>query len=89
MFEQYTYAQGTVDAPLLELIKLRASMVNGCAFCVDMHSKDALKAGESAQRLFAVSVWPESPFFPREERAALALTDAVTKIGEDGVPDEV
>ncbi|MEV0069319.1 carboxymuconolactone decarboxylase family protein [Amycolatopsis sp. NPDC050768] len=89
VFELYTYAQGTVEASLLELIKLRASMVNGCAFCVDMHSKDALKAGESAQRLFAVSVWPESPFFSREERAALALTDAVTKIGEDGVPDEV
>jgi AhpD family alkylhydroperoxidase len=89
VFELHAYAQNTVDSALLELIKLRASMLNGCSFCVDLHSKDALKAGESSQRLFAVSVWPESPFFTPEERAALALTDAVTKIGEAGVPDDV
>ncbi|MEU8632627.1 carboxymuconolactone decarboxylase family protein [Amycolatopsis sp. NPDC048633] len=89
VFELHAYSQKTVDPALLELIKLRASMLNGCSYCVDLHSKDALKAGESSQRLFAVSVWPESPFFTTGERAALALTDAVTKIGEAGVPDDV
>lgn len=85
----FLYAQANLDAGLLNLIMLRASVVNGCAYCVDMHTRDALKAGESSQRLFAVAVWSESPFFSKEERAALALTDAVTLIGQDGVPDDV
>jgi AhpD family alkylhydroperoxidase len=85
----FLYSQANIETPLLNLIMLRASVVNGCAYCVDMHTRDALKAGESAQRLFAVSVWTESPFFSKEERAAFALTDAVTLIGQDGVPDEV
>ena len=78
-----------IDRDLLELVKLRASMLNGCAFCVDMHSTAALKNGEDPRRLFAVSVWRESPFFSPNERAALALTDAVTRLGEEGVTDEV
>lgn len=83
------YARKHVDPTLLELVKLRASMVNGCAFCVDMHSRDALTAGESPRRLFAVAAWHDAPFFDARERAALALTDAVTKLGDDGVSDEV
>ncbi|WP_189221910.1 carboxymuconolactone decarboxylase family protein [Saccharothrix coeruleofusca] len=83
------YASRHVDRTLLELVKLRASVLNGCAFCVDMHSADALKAGENAQRLFAVSVWRESRFFTDTERLALELTDAVTRLGEHGVPDEL
>ncbi|GAA5198970.1 carboxymuconolactone decarboxylase family protein [Rugosimonospora acidiphila] len=89
VFELHTYSQENVDPALLELIKVRASMVNGCAFCVDMHSADAIKAGETPRRLFALSAWRESPFFSEQERVALALTDAVTKIGEDGVPDQL
>lgn len=84
-----TYARKNVDPTLLELIKLRASVLNGCAFCVDMHSRDALAAGESSRRLFAVSAWREAPFFDERERAALALTDEVTRLGDHGVSDEV
>ena len=83
------YVQTNVDHTVLELVKLRASMLNGCAFCVDMHSRDALAAGESSRRLFAVAAWREAPFFDERERTALALTDAVTRLGEHGVPDEV
>ncbi|MFD0731227.1 carboxymuconolactone decarboxylase family protein [Planotetraspora mira] len=89
VLELNTYVQANVNPTLLELIKLRASMVNGCAFCVDMHSADALKAGETSRRRLALSAWTESPFFTEEERAALALTDAVTRISEGGVPDQV
>jgi AhpD family alkylhydroperoxidase len=85
--EEYTRAN--LDHTVLELVKLRASMLNGCAFCVDMHSRDALAAGESSRRLFAVAAWREAPFFDERERTALALTDAVTRLGEHGVPDEV
>jgi AhpD family alkylhydroperoxidase len=83
------YVAQRIDKQLYELVKLRASMINGCAFCVDMHSRDALEQGESAQRLFGVSAWHEAPFYDDRERAALALTDAVTKLGPDGVPDDV
>ncbi|MDI2132370.1 carboxymuconolactone decarboxylase family protein [Yinghuangia seranimata] len=83
------YVRANVDHTLLELVKLRASVLNGCAFCVDMHSQDALKAGEDARRLFAVGAWREAPFFTEVERAALALTDEVTRLGEHGVTDEV
>ncbi|MGY0005872.1 carboxymuconolactone decarboxylase family protein [Micromonospora sp. I033] len=83
------YVQKNVDHTVLELVKLRASMLNGCSFCVDMHSRDALGAGESSRRLFAVAAWREAPFFDERERAALALTDAVTRLGEHGVPDDV
>lgn len=74
---------------LVELVKLRASYMNGCAYCVDMHSKDARLEGETEQRIFAVPVWRETPFFTERERAALAFTEAVTAIGRAGVPDDV
>ncbi|HSA52334.1 MAG TPA: carboxymuconolactone decarboxylase family protein [Yinghuangia sp.] len=84
------YARANVDPTLLHLLKLRASVINGCAFCVDMHSQDALTDGEDVRRLFAVTAWPEAPdFFTAKERAALALTDQVTRISEGGVSDEV
>ncbi|MFU8874770.1 carboxymuconolactone decarboxylase family protein [Micromonospora sp. SL4-19] len=83
------YVRQNLDHTVLELVKLRASMLNGCAFCVDMHSREALAAGESSRRLFAVAAWREAPFFDERERTALALTDAVTRLGEHGVPDEV
>lgn len=84
------YVHGSkIERPLLELVKLRASMINGCAYCVDMHSKDARAAGESEQRLYAVSVWREAPFFTPRERAALAWTEAVTLVSAGHVPDEV
>ncbi|GIJ78518.1 alkylhydroperoxidase AhpD family core domain-containing protein [Micromonospora phaseoli] len=83
------YVRANVDHTVLELVKLRASMLNGCAYCVDMHSRDALDSGESSRRLFAVAAWREAPFFDERERTALALTDAVTQLGEHGVPDDV
>ncbi|RZU52550.1 AhpD family alkylhydroperoxidase [Krasilnikovia cinnamomea] len=83
------YARKHNDPVLYELVKLRASMVNGCAFCVDMHSRDALAAGEDSRRLFGVAAWHDSPFYTERERAALALTDAVTRLGDQGVPDNV
>ncbi|HEX9051761.1 MAG TPA: carboxymuconolactone decarboxylase family protein [Anaeromyxobacter sp.] len=76
-----------LEHDLLELVKLRASYLNGCAYCVDMHSKDARAAGESEQRIYAVPVWRETPFFTERERAALAWTEAVTEVGRAGVPD--
>ncbi|HEY4320610.1 MAG TPA: carboxymuconolactone decarboxylase family protein [Gemmatimonadales bacterium] len=74
---------------LIELIKLRASYANGCAYCVDMHTKDALAAGETAQRLFGVAVWHETPYFTPQERAALAWTDALTHIADGPPSDEL
>lgn len=76
-----------LEPSLVELVKLRASYLNGCAYCVDMHTKDARAAGESEQRLYAVPVWRETPFFTPRERAALAWTEAVTELGRAGVPD--
>jgi AhpD family alkylhydroperoxidase len=83
------YSRQHNDPVLYELVKLRASMINGCAFCVDMHSRDALAAGEDSRRLFGVAAWHEAPFYTEKERAALALTDAVTRLGDNGVPDGV
>jgi len=83
------YSRKHNDPVLYELIKLRASMINGCSFCVDMHSRDALAAGEDSRRLFGVAAWREAPFYTERERAALALTDAVTRLGDDGVSDDV
>ena len=77
----------SLEHSLYELVKLRASMINGCAYCVDMHTKDARHAGETEQRLYAVSVWREAPFFSERERAALAWTDALTDMAHAGVPD--
>jgi AhpD family alkylhydroperoxidase len=78
-----------LEHSLLELVKLRASQINGCAFCVDMHSADARKAGETERRLYAVTVWRETPFFTPRERAALAWTEAVTQISTRGAPDDL
>ncbi|NBF11415.1 carboxymuconolactone decarboxylase family protein [Pseudomonas sp. Fl4BN1] len=76
-----------LEKSLVELVKLRASQINGCAFCVDLHSLDALKHGETERRLFAVAVWRESPFFTPRERAALAWTEALTRLSETHAPD--
>lgn len=84
--EKYVRQCG-LETSLLELVRLRASQLNGCAYCVDMHTKDARAEGETEQRLYAVSVWEETPFFSERERAALAWTEAVTRIGESHVPD--
>jgi AhpD family alkylhydroperoxidase len=84
--EQAGSGQG-IDPLLLELIKLRASQINGCAFCLDMHTSDALKAGESTRRLATVSAWRETPFFSERERAALAWTEALTNVAQTGAPD--
>ena len=85
---KYVEASG-LEHSLLELIKTRASQINGCAYCIDMHTKDARAQGESEQRLYALSAWHEAPFFTERERAALAWTEAVTLISETHVPDEV
>jgi AhpD family alkylhydroperoxidase len=74
---------------LLELVKLRASQLNGCAYCVDMHSKDARTHGETEQRLYGLSVWRDAPYYTPRERAALALTEAVTLVSRGPVPDDV
>ena len=86
--EAYVHESG-LDAPLLELVRLRASLINGCAYCVDMHTKVARSLGETEQRLYAVSVWQETPFFSDRERAALAWTEAVTRVGVEDVSDDV
>ncbi len=77
-----------VSPILLELIKIRASQINGCAYCIDMHTQEALKIGETQRRIFALSAWKESPLFTEEEKAVLQLTGEVTLISEDGVSDE-
>lgn len=81
--------QSGLEPSLLELVKLRASQMNGCAYCIDMHTKDARAGGESEQRLYALCAWRETPFFSERERAALAWTEALTEVAEDHVPDEV
>ena len=78
-----------LDHSLLELIKLRASQINGCAHCIDMHTKELRADGESEQRLYLLNAWRESPFYSDRERAALAWTEAVTLVANDHVPDEV
>ena len=86
--ENYIRNSG-LEHSLIHLMKLRASYVNGCAYCVDMHTKDARLAGETEQRLYAIPVWRETPFFTPRERAALAWTDAVNEVGRTHVPDDV
>ena len=78
-----------LEIGLLELVKMRASQLNGCAYCLDMHSKDARAHGETEQRLYVLSAWRETPFFTERERAALAWTETVTLIGENHAPDEL
>ncbi len=82
-------AQSGLDKKLYELIKTRASQINGCAHCLNMHTRDALKIGETAQRLFLLDAWRETELYTEKERAALALTEAMTLIANNQVPDEV
>jgi AhpD family alkylhydroperoxidase len=84
-----TVRESKLDPALNELVKVRASQVNQCAFCIDMHTKDARTAGETEQRLYALSAWREAPFFTERERAALALTEAMTTLPQTNVPDAV
>jgi AhpD family alkylhydroperoxidase len=86
--EHYIHHSG-LEESLVHLVKMRASQINGCAYCLDMHSKDARALGEPEQRLYVLDAWEEAPFYSDRERAALALTDAVTKISETHAPDEV
>lgn len=79
----------SLEASLRELVKMRASQINGCAYCLDMHSKDARAAGESEQRLYTLDAWREAPFYSERERAALAWTEAVTRVADTHVPDNV
>ena len=86
--ERYVRGSG-LEPSLLELIKLRASQINGCAYCIDMHWKDARARGESEQRLYGLMAWRESPYYTERERAALAWTEAVTLIADNHVPDDL
>lgn len=86
--EKYLAACG-LDHKLLHLLKMRASQINGCAYCIDMHSIDARSLGETEQRLYALNAWRETPFFTDRERAALAWTEALTLVSRDHVPDSV
>ena len=86
--ERYVRGSG-LEPSLLELVKLRASQINGCAYCIDMHWKDARARGESEQRLYGLMAWRESPYYTERERAALAWTEAVTLIADSHVPDEL
>ena len=78
-----------LEPSLLELVRTRASQLNGCSYCVDMHTQDARRAGETERRLYALPVWRETPFFSARERAALELTEAITRLSEGPVSDQV
>ncbi|MFF8969590.1 carboxymuconolactone decarboxylase family protein [Streptomyces sp. NPDC014995] len=78
-----------IEPEILELVRIRASQINGCAFCLDLHTRDARAQGETEQRLYTLNAWRETPFFTERERAALALTEAVTLVHDGRVPDEV
>jgi AhpD family alkylhydroperoxidase len=82
-------ASSGLEQSLMELVKTRASQINGCAFCIDMHTKDARKRGETEQRLYLLNAWREAPCYTDRERAALAWTEAVTLITETHAPDDV
>lgn len=86
--ENAVHALG-LDERLYELVKIRASQINGCAFCIDMHTKDARAAGETEQRIYALNAWRETPFFTERERAGLALAEAITLVSQGQVSDEV
>jgi AhpD family alkylhydroperoxidase len=80
--------QSGLDSKLIHLINVRTSQINGCAFCINMHAREAREEGETEQRLYGLSAWRETPFYTPQERAALALAEAVTRI-DHGVPDDV
>lgn len=82
-------SESGVDWALYPLIKIRASQINGCAFCIDMHTREARKRGEAEERIYALNAWREPPLFWDEERAALGLTEAMTLLSETRVPDDV
>lgn len=86
--ENFVHTSG-LERSLYELVKTRASQINGCAYCLDMHTKDARKAGETEQRLYALNAWRETPFYTERERAALAWAEALTLISENDVPDSL
>ena len=86
--EAYVNRSG-LEPGLLDLVRMRASQINGCAYCLDMHSKDLRARGETEQRLYSLDAWRETPFYTDRERAALAWTEAVTLVARDHVPDEV
>ena len=88
MFRLSHEVEGRLDRALLELVNIRASQINGCAYCIDMHTKDARRAGETEQRIYALNAWRETPFFTDRERAALEWTEVVTRIGETHAPDD-
>ncbi|RJE85560.1 carboxymuconolactone decarboxylase family protein [Paenibacillus sp. 1011MAR3C5] len=79
----------SLEKPIIELVKIRASQINGCAFCINMHTKEARSEGETEQRIYALSAWRDTPYFSEKERAALALTEAVTLISSQHVTDDV
>ena len=90
--EECVYKEGRkagLEKSILHLVKLRASQINGCAWCIDMHTKDARAEGETEQRLYLIPAWRDAPFFSERERAALAWTEAVTLVSQDHVPDQV
>jgi AhpD family alkylhydroperoxidase len=89
LFNLSREVEAEIERPLFELVKIRASQINGCAYCIDMHTKDARAAGETEQRLYALSAWRETPFFTDRERAALEWTEAVTRVADTHVPDDV
>ncbi|AZC16196.1 MULTISPECIES: carboxymuconolactone decarboxylase family protein [Pseudomonas] len=82
-------AQSVLPAALRELVRIRASQINGCAYCIDMHTTDALKGGETPRRLMAISAWKETPFFDARERAALLWTETLTLVAQRQAPDEI
>ena len=84
-----TVEESGLERSLLELVKIRASQINGCAYCIDMHTKDARARGETEQRIYALNAWQEAPFYTPRERAALAWTEAVTRIADTHAPDDV
>ena len=87
--EMFVRKQSKLEPALIQLVKMRASQINGCAYCIDMHSKDARAEGETEQRLYALSAWQGTPFFTDRERAALALTEAITLVTDGHVPDAI
>ena len=89
IFLEQAVQKSGIDRALLELVKLRASQINGCAFCIDMHWKDARHRGETEQRLYGLNAWKESPYYTEKERAAFAWTEALTLVAETHAPDSV
>lgn len=87
--EAYLHNHSGLEPALMELVKMRASQMNGCAYCLDMHSKDARAAGETEQRLYGLNAWRETPYYTDRERAALEWTEALTNIQQGHVPDQV